>query len=95
MVLLAATVRLAWGAAETANCFSSCATPSSRRNAWGRKRRPTSFSCRRLPTRSNRRVESCDSSSLSAALVADCDSEMDSAAAVVLPQRATAQKIWS
>ena len=49
----------------------------------------------RLPTRSNRRVESCDSSSLSAALVADCDSEMDSAAAVVLPQRATAQKIWS
>ena len=95
MVLLAATVRLAWGAAETANCCSSCATPSSRRNAWGREAAADLVQLQALADPVEQARGSCDSSSLSAALVADCDSEMDSAAAVVLPQRATAQKIWS
>ena len=54
-----------------------------------------SLSTRRVPTRSNRRASSTASSSLSAALVADCDSATRSAAADVLPASATAVKMAS
>ena len=61
--------------------------------ACGSSRRPLSLSTRRLPTRSNSCAPSKVSSSFRAALVADCDSAICSAAALVLPVSATARKI--
>ncbi len=57
--------------------------------------RPLSLSCRRLPTRSKSCNSSRRSSSLMAALVADCESEMAAAAPAVLPLSATTRKICS
>ena len=71
------------------------AAPSSKAKARGNSARPLSFNSRRLPARSNRRSDSRRSSSLTAELVADCDSAISALAAVVLPLRATATKICS
>jgi len=91
MVVLAPT-RNDDGAPPGPNSRSMPAAPSSTARAWGSRPRPVSLSTRRVPTRSNRRAPSCASSSLRAALVADCDRATRSAAAVVLPASATAVK---
>ena len=69
------------------------AAPSSSASARGSSARPLSLSSSRLPARSKRRSDSSRSSSLTAELVADCDSAITALAAVVLPLWATATKI--
>ncbi|RMR05339.1 hypothetical protein ALP92_200017 [Pseudomonas syringae pv. primulae] len=61
--------------------------------AWGSNAWPLLFNTKRLPTRSKSRVSKALSNSLSAALVADCESDTAMAALVVLPCCAMAQKI--
>ena len=77
------------------NCPSTSWAPFTSQRACGNMLRPCSFRTSRRPTRLKRRSPSRDSSSFNAALVADWESEMSLAAAVVLPARAIATKICS
>jgi len=99
MVVLAPTRSSAGAAAPRAPAMpksrSMPAAPSSTARACGSRPRPVSLSTSRVPTRSNSRASSTASSSLRAALVADCDSAMRPAAPVVLPASATAVKTAS
>jgi len=67
--------------------------PASKVRASGSNARPWPLSTSRRPTRSNNASPSRLSSSLSAALTADCDKPMASPAAVVVPASAMAEKI--
>ncbi|EPM61022.1 hypothetical protein A584_07590 [Pseudomonas syringae pv. theae ICMP 3923] len=96
MVLLLPIRKRAFNVASGNRKLSSiCWAFSSIFMARGNKLWPLSLSTRRLPTRSNRRVPSALSSSLSAALVADWDNASALPALVVLPKRVIAQKICS
>ncbi len=64
--------------------------PSKTASAAGNSARPVSLSSSRLPTRSNSGAPNDRSSSWSAALVADWESGMLAAAALVVPRRAIA-----
>src|SRR5690554_7721772 len=94
MVSVAPTFR-----APTSECLlrarSSSVAWASRDSALGRYSLPSSFSCRRLPTRSNSWMSNWFSNSLRELLAADCDMARDAAARVMFLMWAPARKTSS